>query len=45
MLAIPLLAALVIHVWWLLKNGVNRWTGEPKDRYYELMGYRKGDLS
>jgi hypothetical protein len=33
----------VIHVWWLPKNGVNGWTGEPKERYYELIGYRKAD--
>ena len=31
--------ALVIHVWWLPKNGVNGWTGEPRDRYLELMGH------
>ncbi len=40
-LALPLLAAVVIHAWWLPKNGVNGWTGEPKDRYYELIGHRK----
>ena len=44
-LALPLLGALVIHAWWLPKNGVNGWTGEPKERYYELIGHRKGDLS
>ena len=44
-LALPLVGALVIHVWWLPKNGVNGWTGEPKERYYELIGYRKGDPS
>ncbi len=44
-LALPLLGALVIHTWWLPKNGVNGWTGEPKERYYELIGHRKGDQS
>lgn len=41
LLAIPLLAALVVHVWWLPQHGVNGWTGEPKERYYELIGYKK----
>lgn len=27
-----------IHVWWLPRRGVNGWTGEPKERYYELLG-------
>ena len=40
-LAIPLLGAVVIHVWWLPKHGVNGWTGEPKERYYELIGAKK----
>ena len=44
-LVLPLLGALVIHAWWLPKNGVNGWTGEPKERYYELIGHRKGNLS
>ena len=40
-LSLPLLAALYIHTWWLPKNGVHGWTGEPKDRYYELIGHKK----
>ena len=40
-LAIPLLGAFVAHVWWLPKHGINGWTGEPKERYYELIGYKK----
>ncbi len=40
-LAIPLLGAVVVHVWWLPKHGVNGWTGEPKERYYELIGVKK----
>jgi predicted MFS family arabinose efflux permease len=27
-----------IHLWWLPSRGVNGWTGEPKERYYELIG-------
>ena len=46
-LVIPLGAAVVIHAWWLPKNGVHGWTGEPKERYYELIGHggpaRAGD--
>jgi hypothetical protein len=29
---------LIIHAWWLPRQGVNGWTGEPRDRYYELVG-------
>ncbi len=44
LLALPLIGALVIHVWWLPKHGVNGWTGEPKQTYYELIGYKpKGE--
>ncbi|MGH7679557.1 MAG: hypothetical protein ACRENU_13895 [Gemmatimonadaceae bacterium] len=31
-------AVIVVHGWWLPRNGVNGWTGEPKARYYELLG-------
>jgi hypothetical protein len=27
-----------VHAWWLPRKGVNGWTAEPRDRYYELMG-------
>ncbi len=40
-ISLPLLGALYIHMWWLPKNGVHGWTGEPKDRYYELIGHKK----
>ena len=40
LLALPLVAALVIHVWWLPKYGINGWTGEPKEKYYELIGHK-----
>jgi hypothetical protein len=32
--------ALYVHGYWLPKNGVNGITGEPKDKYYELIGVR-----
>jgi hypothetical protein len=31
-------AVVVIHGWWLPKHGVNGWTAEPRERYYELLG-------
>jgi hypothetical protein len=36
-----LLFPLIIHVWWLPKKGINGWTGEPKEKYYELRGWKK----
>jgi hypothetical protein len=36
-LALPLLGAAIIHLWWLPKHGVNGWTAEPRDKYYELI--------
>jgi hypothetical protein len=32
------LAAVYVHLWWLPSHGVNGWTGEPKEKYYELLG-------
>ena len=29
---------IVVHGWWLPRNGVNGLTAEPRDRYYELIG-------
>ena len=40
LLALPLVAALITHVWWLPKHGINGWTGEPKGKYYELIGHK-----
>lgn len=40
-LAVPLLAAAYIHLRWLPKHGINGWTGEPKAKYYELIGHKK----
>jgi peptidoglycan biosynthesis protein MviN/MurJ (putative lipid II flippase) len=39
---IALLPVIFIHAWWLpKKHGVNGWTGEPRDRYYELRGWKR----
>jgi hypothetical protein len=35
------LAAGYVHLWWLPSHGVNGWTGEPRERYYELLGVRR----
>ena len=32
---------LVIHAWWLPKKGINGWTGEPRDKYYALRGWKR----
>jgi len=40
LLAIPLIAAVYVHVVWLPKHGINGWTAEPYDRYLELMRSR-----
>jgi hypothetical protein len=34
------LAAVYVHAWWLPRHGVNGLTGEPKAKYYELIGVR-----
>jgi hypothetical protein len=39
-LCASLLFPLIIHLWWLPKQGVNGWTAEPKERYYELRGWK-----
>jgi hypothetical protein len=38
MFLIPLI---FIHAWWLPKKyGINGWTAEPKEKYYELRGWK-----
>jgi hypothetical protein len=34
------LIAAYVHIVWLPKHGINGWTGEPKDKYYALIGAR-----
>jgi hypothetical protein len=31
---------LVIHAWWLPRHGINGWTGEPKEKYHALRGWK-----
>lgn len=38
-LGLLLFGVTVIHVWWLPRNGVHGWTGEPRERYYRLRGW------
>ena len=40
-LAVPLLGAAYVHLRWLPKHGISGWTGEPKTKYYELIGHKK----
>ena len=40
-LAAILLFVLYIHGIWLPRKGINGWTGEPRDKYYELRGWKK----
>lgn len=35
------LAVLYIHVIWLPGKGINGWTGEPRDKYYELRKWKR----
>lgn len=30
-----------VHGYWLPKHGVNGWTAEPKEKYYELIGHKQ----
>jgi predicted MFS family arabinose efflux permease len=30
----------IIHAWWLPKHGINGLTGEPKEKYYALRGWK-----
>ena len=41
LLAIPLLGAAYIHLRWLPAHGVSGWTGEPKERYLELVARKR----
>jgi len=46
MLAVFLLPILYIHAYYLpKKKGINGWTGEPKNKYYEFRGWNKDIFS
>ena len=40
LLAVMFFAFLLIHGWWLPKNGINGWTAEPKEKYYAFRGWK-----
>ena len=40
-LAVMVIAFLIVHLWWLPKKGIHPFTAEPKDKYYELRGWKK----
>lgn len=31
---------LIVHGWWLPRQGINGWTGEPKEKYYAMRGWK-----
>jgi len=37
--ALMLVAATVVHLWWLPRHGINGLTGEPKEKYYQFRGW------
>jgi hypothetical protein len=39
-LALPVAAAIYVHGIWLPRHGVNGLTGEPRDKYYQLRGWK-----
>ncbi len=36
-LALPVIGAAYVHLWWLPKHGINGWTAEPYDKYLALV--------
>jgi hypothetical protein len=40
LLILLLIAVMIIHGWWLPKHGINGLTGEPKEKYYQLRGWK-----
>ena len=40
-LALMLVVAAVVHLWWLPRHGINGFTGEPRAKYYELRGWTR----
>ena len=41
LLGVMLLGVGLIHAWWLPRHGVDGWTGEPREKYYELRGWKR----
>jgi hypothetical protein len=40
-LMLAVIPFVVVHLWWLPKHGINGWTGEPKEKYYQLRGWTR----
>ena len=40
-IALMLVVAAIVHLWWLPRHGINGLTGEPRDKYYELRGWTR----
>lgn len=38
-------AVAIVHAWWLPRKGVHGWTGEPRERYYRLRGWKFPPIS
>lgn len=36
------LAAAYVHIVWLPRHGINGWTGEPREKYYDLLKVPEG---
>lgn len=41
LIGLMMLGVITIHGWWLPRHGINGWTGEPKEKYYELRGWKQ----
>jgi hypothetical protein len=38
LLGAAMVGVIVVHGWWLPRQGVSGWTAEPRERYYALLG-------
>jgi hypothetical protein len=36
------IVAAYVHIWWLPSHGVSGWTGEPREKYYDLLKVPQG---
>jgi hypothetical protein len=43
LIGVMLAGAAVIHAWWLPRHGIDGWTGEPREKYDELRGWKRRD--
>ena len=42
-LGVMIVFVIIVHAWWLPKKGIHGLTGEPREKYYELRGWKKKD--